>query len=142
MSTVKCALCSVDFRKDWNIAWHNQYCTFIGNLTKKPNQAGSQKRHRLDASCGFYRPDTSCQQVVSSLLTSSSCIKSVHEHQTCCNLIFANLLQVGETTCIKPACSSQLATSLLTTCNRLVIIKPEQAMRPHPDIGLVIADLL
>ena len=92
----------------------------------------SQKRHRLDASCGF------CQQVVSSLPT-SSCIC---EHQTCCNLIFADLPQVNETTCIKPACSSQLATNLLTTCNRLVIIKPEQAMRTHPDIGLVIVDLL
>ncbi len=38
----------------------------------------SQKRHKLDASCGFYRPDAICQQVVSSLLTSSSCIKSVN----------------------------------------------------------------
>ncbi len=76
----------------------------------------SQKRHRLYGSCGFYRPAAICQQLVSSLLTSSSCIK--------------------------PPCSSQLAASLLTTCNRLVIIKPEQAMRTHPDIGLVIADLL
>ncbi len=55
----------------------------------------SQKRHRLDASCGFYRPDASCrQQVVSSLLTSSSCIKSVNIRlaatwylQTCCKLM-------------------------------------------------------
>ena len=38
----------------------------------------SKKHHRLDASCGFYRPDAVCQQVVSSLLTSSSCIKSVN----------------------------------------------------------------
>ena len=50
--------------------------------------------------------------------------------------------QVDETTCIKPACSSQLAASLLTTCKRLVITKPEQAMRTHPDIGLVVGDLL
>ncbi len=57
-------------------------------------------------------------------------------------LIFAVLLQVDETTYIKPACSSQLAASLLTTCNRLVIVKPEQAMQTHLDIGLVIADLL
>ncbi len=56
----------------------------------------SQKRHRLNASCGFYRPDAICQQVVSSLLTSPSCIKSC-EHQTCCNLIFVDLLQVDET---------------------------------------------
>ncbi len=38
----------------------------------------NQKRHGLDASCGFYRPDAICQQFVSSLLTSSSCIKSVN----------------------------------------------------------------
>ena len=99
-----------------------------------------QKRHRLDASCGFYRPDASCQRVVPSLLTSSSSMRNC-EHQTYCNLIFADLLQVDKTTCIKPACSSQLAASLLTTCNRLVIMS-EQAMRPHPDIVLVIADLL
>ena len=102
----------------------------------------SQKHHRLDASCGFYRPDAICQQVVSSLLTLSSCIKSINIRLaatlyllTCCKLtkqLASNLA----------ACSSQLAASLLTTCNRLVIIKPEQAMRTHPDIGLVIADLL
>ncbi len=71
-------------------------------------------------------------------------LHQVCEHQTCCNLIFADLLQVDETTHIKPACSSQLAASLLTTSNRLVIImiKPEQVMRTHPDIGLVIADFL
>ena len=33
-------------------------------------------------------------------------------------------------------------SSCLTTCNRLGIIKPEQAMRTDPDIGLVIADFL
>ncbi len=33
-------------------------------------------------------------------------------------------------------------SSCLTTCNRLVIIKPEQTMRTDPDIGLVIADFL
>ncbi len=75
------------------------------------------------------------------LLTSSSYIKSVNSRLDC-NLIFADLLQVDETTCIKPACSSQLAASLLTTCNRLVIIKAEQAMQTHPDIGWVIADML
>ncbi len=53
-------------------------------------------------------------------------------------MIFADLLQVDAATCIKPACSSQLVASLLTTCNKLVIIKLEQAMRTHPDVGLVI----
>ena len=37
----------------------------------------SQKRHRLAASCGLYRLAASCQQVAASLLTSSSCSKSV-----------------------------------------------------------------
>ncbi len=51
---------------------------------------------------------------------------------------------VDETTCIKPACCSQLAgrKSVNNTCNRLVIIKPERAMRTDLDIGVVIADLL
>jgi hypothetical protein len=47
---------------------------------------------------------------------------------------------------LQQVCSSQLAanlqfklpSSLLTPCSRLVIIKPEQAMRTHPDIGLMI----
>ena len=47
-----------------------------------------------------------------------------------------SLWRTDETTCIKPACSSQLAASLLTTCNRRVIIKPEQAMGTYPDIWL------
>ena len=37
---------------------------------------------------------------------------------------------------------NQLATSLLTTCNRLVVNKLSQAMRTHPDIGLLITSLL
>ena len=75
----------------------------------------------------------------SSLLGSSSWLKSVNffmlrqvcENQTCCNLIFADLLQVVETICIKLVdknLDNQLASSLLTTCSGLVIIKPEQAM--------------
>ena len=54
----------------------------------------TQKRNRLAARCGFYRLAASCQQVVASLLNSSSCSKSVR-------IIFADLLQVVETTCIK-----------------------------------------
>ena len=34
---------------------------------------------------------------------------------------------------------NQLAASLLTTCSTLVIIKPEQAMRTHSDIGFMTA---
>ncbi len=72
---------------------------------------------------GLSNLPTSCVKLVDFIK-----LHQVFEHQTCCNLIFADLLQVDETTYIKPACSSQLAASLLTTCNRLVIIKLEQAM--------------
>ena len=41
--------------------------------------------------------------------------------------MFADLLQVQD---------NQLASSLLTTCSRLVFIKLKQAMRRHPDINL------
>ena len=37
---------------------------------------------------------------------------------------------------------NQLALSLLTTSCKLVIIKPEQAMRTHPDIGLMSPSLV
>ncbi len=97
----------------------------------------SQKRHRLDASCGFYRPDASCIKPVHFIKFHQVC-----EHQTCCNLIFANLLKVDETTCIKPVCNLQLVGGLLTTCNRLVIIKPRTSDANASDIGLVMADLL
>ena len=66
-----------------------QLCVLYGATYERPCQHDwlkgflrsplhSQKRHGLDASCGFYRLDAICQQVVSSLLTSSSYIKSVN----------------------------------------------------------------
>ena len=69
-------------------------------------------------------------------------LQQVCENQTCCNLIFVDLLQVAETSCIKrvdKSLDNQLAPSLLTTCSKLRTIKPEQAMRTHPDIGLMTA---
>jgi hypothetical protein len=67
-------------------------------------------------------------------------------HQACSSQL-ATSLQF--TTCSKSAvhnlhqaCSSQLAASLFTTCNKLDIIKPEQAMRTHLDIGLMIASCI
>ena len=70
----------------------------------------------------------------------TSCIKPVDLIKLSVNIRLAATWYLR--TYIQPACSSQLAASLLTTCNKLVIIKPEQAMRTHPDIGFVIADLL
>ena len=40
---------------------------------------------------------------------------------------------------MQTCCHYQVASSLLTICSRLVIIKPEQAMRTHADIGLMTA---
>ena len=92
------------------------------------------------------------------VLTSSSCNKSVKIRlvatchlQTCYNLskqLAANLWITSF--------DNQLATSLLTTCNRLIVNKRyiqlarnrmavnklSQAMRTHPDIGLLMTSLL
>ena len=80
-----------------------------------------------------------CHRVTSSLLTSSSCIISVKIRldptwylQTCCKL----LKQYASSLWIK-SLDNQLVLSQLTTCRRLAIIKPEQAMRTHPDISLL-----
>ncbi len=75
----------------------------------------------------------------------ANCIKSaVRNLQQVCRSQLASSLQFA--TCSKSAvrnlqqvCSSQLAASLLTTRSRLDIIKSEQAMRTHLDIGLMIA---
>ena len=63
-------------------------------------------------------------------------VEQVCENHACCNLIFADLLQLASSLLIK-SLNYQLAASLLTTCNRLIIIKPGQAMRMHPDVGLM-----
>ena len=68
---------------------------------------------------------------------SSCCIKSVGfmnfnqvcENQTLCSLISTDLLQVIETTCIKlvdKSLDDQLASTLLTTCSRLVVKRCER----------------
>ena len=85
-----------------------------------------------------------CRKMSSSCSESVDFIKlqQVCENQTCCNLIFADLLHAVETTASSlwiKSLDNQLPASLLTTCSRLVIIKPEQAMRTHPDIGLMTA---
>ena len=66
-------------------------------------------------------------------MVSSSCIESVKNRylQTCCELFKQLAIKLA----VKQV-DNQLASSLLTTWSRLVIIKPEQAMRTHPHIGL------
>ena len=103
-----------------------------------------KKSHRLVASCQFYRLVVTCQQVATNLSVSSGYNKSVKislvatcHLQTCYNLLkqLAAILWIT-------SFDNQLATSLLTTCNTLVVNKLSQAMQTHPDIGLLITSLL
>ena len=63
------------------------------------------------------------------------CYKSV------CNLAFTQLLQLAASLWIKRF-DNQLATTLLATCNSLVVDKLYRAMRIHPDIGSLMTILL
>ena len=92
----------------------------------------SQIVDKLQQACQFH-------QVATSLSISSSCNKFVKIRlvatchlQTCYTL----LKQLASSLWIT-SFENQLATSLLTTCNRLVVNRLSQAMRTHPDIGLL-----
>ena len=62
------------------------------------------------------------------------------QNQTWTNLIFAGLMPVLKQCVLSLwVIHNQLASSLLKTCNRVFIIKPEQLMQTHPDIGLITA---
>ena len=82
--------------------------------------------------------------VATNLSISSSSNKSVKIRlvatchlQTCYNL----LKQLAANLWIT-SFDNQLATSLLTTCNKLVVNKLSQTMRTHSDIGLLMTTLL
>ena len=90
----------------WPFSWQNILTDSQGTMTQ---QLHSQKRHRLAASCGFYRPAASCQQVAAGLFTSSTCSEPVEirlaaswHFQTWCKLMkqVASSLQIS--TCNKP----------------------------------------
>ena len=71
------------------------------------------KRHRLDGSCGFYKLDASTDKKTNMMMLHVVPLQSMKSFD------------------------NQLASSLLKTWSKLVIVKPEQAMRTHPDIGLM-----
>ena len=85
-----------------------------------------------------------CQQVATNLSISSSCNKSVKIRlvATCHLQTSYNLLKQLVASLWITSFENQLATSLLTTCNRLVVNKLSQAIRTHPGIGLLITSLL
>ena len=98
----------------------------------------SQKRLRLVASCQIYRLVATCQHAATSLLISLSCNKSVKITLVTCHLQACyNLLKQLAASLWITSLDNQLTTSLLTTCNRVVVDKLSQAMRAHPDIGLL-----
>ena len=83
----------------------------------------------MQLSCGFYRPDAICQQLLSSMLTSSSCIKSVNIRfdilQTCCKVMKQLASSLHAVRNLQQVCS-QLVTDLLSSsrskrCERILI---------------------
>ena len=78
---------------------------------------------------------TSCNKLVNFIKLQKACqirLVATCHLQTCYSL----LKQLSSSLWIT-SFENQLATSLLTTCNRLVVNKLSQAMRTHPDIGLL-----
>ena len=95
-----------------------------------------QSVNKFQQTYQFHEVATSVLQSGSLQLVICRLVTTCHL-QTCYNL----LKQLAASLWIK-SFDSQLATSLLTTCNRLVVNKLSQAMRTHPDIGLLITSLL
>ncbi len=103
-------------------------CRNIGTIPDGPTKKNSVEVVAL-SSTQPKTPQTWCKLWIGLAWCNlpTSCFKPddfIKLHQVCkcqtwCNLTFADLPKGDETTCIKPACSSQLAASLLTTCNRL-----------------------
>ena len=85
-----------------------------------------------------------CRQVPTNLSILSSFNMSVKTRllATFHLQIYDNLLKQLAASLWITSFDNQLATSLLTTCNRLAVNKLSQAMRTHPDIGLLITSLL
>ena len=97
----------------------------------------------IDNYCQFYRLVGTRQQVATRLLISLSYIKSVKIRlfatchlQTCYNLLKQLVPSPWLT-----SFDNQLAASLLTTWNKLVVNKLSRAVQTHPDIGLLITSL-
>ena len=86
--------------------------------------------NHLQQTCQFH-------QVATSLLIKIGLVGATCHLQTCYNL----LKQRHAASLWITSFDNQLATSLLTTCNRLVVNKLSQAMRTHADIGFLITSL-
>ena len=98
-------------------------CT-VGNAT-----------YARDASCEFYRLDASLSS--SWIIVESSLRKSDLMQVDICRLAESCLNNVHQAGLLIKSLDEQLASSLLKTCGRLVIIKLEQAMWTYPYVSLM-----
>ena len=97
-----------------------------------------EKHHRLVASCQCCRLVVTCKQVTTNLSISWSWNRSIKIRlvATCHLQTYSNLLKQLAASLWITSFDNQLAISLLTTCNRLVVNKLSQAVRTHPDIEI------
>ena len=105
--------------------------------------------HRLVESCQFCRSVVTCHVVATNLSISSSCnlksciaLSKKLSFADSYNLLSNNLLKQFLARLWIKRFDDELAASLFTNCCRLVVNKLSQAMRTHPDIGLLITSLL
>ena len=115
-----------------SICKHNSTRTELGSWTVLLNLA-REKHACTQTSCEFWILLTCFTFVVKLHQGYSSCIKALWNS----DLMYIDIFRIASSFWIK-SLDNQLASSLLTTCSRLVIIKPEQAMRTHPVIFLMI----
>ena len=85
----------------------------------------SQKRHRLEASCGFYRPDAICQKVVSIKPVDFIRLAATWYLHTCCKLMKQLASSLHAVHNFQQVCK-QLITDLLSSsrskrCERILI---------------------
>ena len=92
----------------------------------------------------YQSSDKYYHEVATILSVLSSCNKPVKTRlvATCHLQTFCNSLKQLLASLLITRFDNQLATNLLTTCNRLVVNKLSQAMRTRPYIGLLIRSLL
>ena len=124
------------------VGWLLKRCPYSGEIIGEM-LLRRLKRLRLVAICQFYRLlelANKLQQTCQFHQVATSLLKSI----ACCNLSFQtcyNLLKQLAASLWMTSFDNQLATSLLTTCNRLVVNKLSQAMRTHPYIVLSVRSL-
>ena len=113
-----------------NICANSAFCR-LGLTFRKP--ASLTMGFSTKNATGCSNLSTSCDKQVNLIKFKQICL-----NQACCNSSFVDLLKQLAASLWITSFGNQLTTSLLTTCDRLVVNKLSQAMRTHPHIGLLI----